>query len=178
MYLFNYAFYKYLFTTCSGWGTVGVLKSSRCEPGTDPDPKELEFRGKINHRSTIREAQMICKEVQNKRLLYWASGGARHRISSVELGFKNNEIYHMMGESELAEIGYISSLECRVSPKQRMNTQSGRAGPVMCSAFNYFFSPPSTQPLVIITFLKGRKERVRIPALFSCTPLQRWVHPK
>ena len=84
----------------------------------------------------------------------------------------------MMGESELAEIGYISSLECRVSPKQRMNTQSGRAGPVMCSAFNYFFSPPSTQPLVIITFLKGRKERVRIPALFSCTPLQRWVHPK
>lgn len=25
--------------------------------------------------------------------------GACHRISSVELGFKNNEIYHMMGEA-------------------------------------------------------------------------------
>lgn len=27
-----------------------------------------------------------------------------------------------------------------------MNTQSGRAGPVMCSAFNYFFSPLNTAP--------------------------------
>lgn len=60
---------------------------------------------------------MIGKEVQNKRLFYTGHQGACHRISSVELGFKNNEIYHMMGESELAEIGYISSLECRVSPK-------------------------------------------------------------
>lgn len=48
---------------------------SRCEPGTDRDPKELEFRGKINHRSTIREAQMIGKEVQNKRLFYTGRQG-------------------------------------------------------------------------------------------------------
>lgn len=41
------------------------------------------------------------KKFKIKRLFYTGRQGPCHRISSVDLGFKNNEIYHMMGEAAL-----------------------------------------------------------------------------
>lgn len=126
---------------------------------------------------------MLRKLKRRKKYFKLRSLGELHRVSGIELGFKNKKRYcfydwrvgmFFLRSVRTAEMGYLLLwLECGVSQKQRVNIWCWGAGPLVSTALNYFLQTATGHQHFTIAKVR-RQIQIQIYQHYflACTTLQ------